>query len=48
VLVREATDADLDVVADLRLLVLRATDDGRPLYERAGFEPNPSWMELRL
>ncbi len=32
----------------LRRLLLYATDDGRPLYERAGFAPNPSSMELRL
>jgi len=32
----------------LRRLVLYATDEGRPLYERAGFGPNEQWMELRL
>lgn len=30
----------------VRRLLLHATDDGRPLYERAGFEPNERWMEL--
>jgi ribosomal protein S18 acetylase RimI-like enzyme len=33
---------------DVRRLFLRATDDGRPLYERAGFAPDDSWLELRL
>lgn len=32
----------------LRRLVLYATPDGKPLYESAGFEPNPNWMELLL
>lgn len=32
----------------LRRLLLYATDDGRPLYERAGFAPNPAWMERPL
>ncbi len=32
----------------LRRLLLYATPDGKPLYERAGFEPNPNWMELQL
>jgi GNAT superfamily N-acetyltransferase len=32
----------------LRRLLLYATDDGRPLYARTGFAPNPSWMELPL
>lgn len=32
----------------LRRLLLHATDDGRPLYERAGFTENPRWMELVL
>jgi len=30
----------------VRRLLLHATDDGRPLYERAGFAPNDRWMEL--
>jgi GNAT superfamily N-acetyltransferase len=30
---------------DLRRLYLRATDDGRPMYERAGFRTNDEWME---
>jgi GNAT superfamily N-acetyltransferase len=34
--------------ADIRRLLLHATDDGRPLYEAAGFAPNASWMELRV
>jgi GNAT superfamily N-acetyltransferase len=33
---------------DLRMLVLHATDDGRPLYERLGFAAPGDWMELRL
>jgi ribosomal protein S18 acetylase RimI-like enzyme len=33
---------------EVRRLFLRATDDGRPLYERAGFAPDDSWLELRL
>ena len=32
----------------LRRLLLYATPDGKPLYESAGFEPNPNWMELLL
>lgn len=32
----------------LRRLLLHATPDGKPLYESAGFEPNPKWMELLL
>ncbi len=32
----------------LRRLLLYATPDGKQLYERAGFEPNPNWMELPL
>lgn len=32
----------------LRRLLLYATPDGKPLYESAGFEPNPNWMELPL
>jgi GNAT superfamily N-acetyltransferase len=32
----------------LRRLLLHATDDGRSLYERAGFTPNSRWMELVL
>lgn len=32
----------------LRRLVLYATLDGKSLYENAGFEPNPNWMELQL
>ncbi len=32
----------------LRRLQLHATDDGRSLYERAGFTKNPRWMELVL
>ena len=31
----------------IRRWTLVATDDGRPLYERVGFTPNPSWMEMR-
>ena len=31
-----------------RLVVLHATEDGRRLYERLGFRPEPSWMELDL
>lgn len=27
-----------------RRLYLHATDDGRPLYEQAGFVPDPRWM----
>ncbi len=30
----------------VRRLLLHATADGRPMYERAGFEPNARWMEL--
>ena len=32
----------------VRLVVLHATDDGRPLYRSLGFEPHPDWMELAL
>lgn len=32
----------------LRRLLLYATDDGRSLYEGAGFVTNPHWMELSL
>jgi GNAT superfamily N-acetyltransferase len=32
----------------LRRLLLYATDDGAPLYERAGFRHNERWMELPL
>jgi hypothetical protein len=32
----------------VRLVVLHATDDGRPLYSSLGFEPHPDWMELAL
>ena len=39
-----ATAAELS----LRRLVLYATEDGRPLYEAAGFEPSSSWMELQF
>ena len=30
----------------IRRLVLHATEQGRTLYERFGFAPNPDWMEL--
>jgi ribosomal protein S18 acetylase RimI-like enzyme len=33
---------------DLRMLVLHATADGRPLYEALGFADPGDWMELRL
>lgn len=33
---------------EVRRLFLRATDDGRPLYLRAGFKPNDEWLELSL
>jgi GNAT superfamily N-acetyltransferase len=32
----------------LRRLFLHATDDGRPLYEAAGFRSSDRWMELAL
>lgn len=32
----------------LRRLLLYASDDGRPLYESAGFALNPAWMERLL
>jgi ribosomal protein S18 acetylase RimI-like enzyme len=31
-----------------RRLVLHATEDGRPMYERAGFVRNDRWFELDL
>lgn len=30
----------------IRRFWLHATEDGRPLYDRAGFSTNPAWMEL--
>ena len=33
---------------DLRRLLLQATDDGRPLYEQAGFANDGSFLTLRL
>lgn len=41
--------ADLEPLG-LRRIVLKASDDGRPLYERAGWTPlegPEDWMELR-
>ncbi len=32
----------------VRRVFLKATPDGRPLYERAGFAPNDAWMELSV
>lgn len=32
---------------DLRKLLLVATDDGRPLYLRSGFDPADGWMEWK-
>lgn len=34
--------------AGVRRLFLRATDDGRPMYERAGFATDTVWMDLHL
>jgi GNAT superfamily N-acetyltransferase len=39
---------DAAKVRGLRMLVLHATDDGRPLYEGLGFADPGDWMELRL
>ena len=43
-------DACVEAVGDAgaRQVVLHATPDGRPLYERRGFHPSPAWMELDL
>lgn len=32
----------------IRKVLLHASQMGRPLYERQGFKPNDSWMELDL
>ncbi len=47
---RKLLGAILDGAAELglRRLVLSATDDGRQLYERAGFRPNANWLELTV
>jgi GNAT superfamily N-acetyltransferase len=41
--------ADIEALG-LKRVLLRASDDGRPIYERAGFTPVPepdTWLELR-
>lgn len=47
---RALFDACLAGAADhhVRRVFLKATADGRPLYERAGFAPNDAWMELSI
>jgi GNAT superfamily N-acetyltransferase len=46
---RHLLDACLTAAEEFGIgrLFLHATDEGRPLYESAGFRANPNWLERR-